>query len=132
MPCLPGATAVLASSRMIQFMPISEASVRAALDSFVDPYLQQSLAQARAVRAVELTADRVLVKIELGFPTVGYTHALQSALQRHLAAAGLELPLTLELANRIVPHAVQRNLKPLASVKNIVAVASGKGGGGKS
>jgi ATP-binding protein involved in chromosome partitioning len=113
-------------------MAISEASVRAALDSFVDPYLQQSLEQARAVRSVELTADRVLVKIELGFPTVGYTHALQSALQRHLAAAGLDVQLTLELASRIVPHAVQRNLKPLAGVKNIVAVASGKGGVGKS
>ena len=84
------------------------------------------------MRAVELHADRVLARIELGFPTVGYAHALQSALQRHLAAAGLPVQLTLELASSIVPHAVQRNLKPLAGVKNIVAVASGKGGVGKS
>ena len=44
MPCLPGATAVLAGSRVIQFMLISEVSVRAAIDGFVDPYLQQTLA----------------------------------------------------------------------------------------
>ncbi|HEY4881769.1 MAG TPA: iron-sulfur cluster carrier protein ApbC [Steroidobacteraceae bacterium] len=113
-------------------MLISEVSVRAAIDGFVDPYLQQTLAQAQALRALELDADRVLVKLELGFPTVGYTHELQSALQRHLAGAGLAVELTLELASRIVPHAVQRNLKPLAGVKNIVAVASGKGGVGKS
>jgi ATP-binding protein involved in chromosome partitioning len=113
-------------------MAISEASVRAALEKFVDPYLRQTLQQAQAVRAVELHADRVLAKIELGFPTIGYTHTLQSALQRHLAAAGLDVELTLELASHIVPHAVQRNLKPLAGVKNIVAVASGKGGVGKS
>jgi ATP-binding protein involved in chromosome partitioning len=132
MPCLPGATAVLASSGVTVSMAISEASVRAALEKFVDPYLRQTLQQAHALRAVELDSDRVLAKIELGFPTIGYTHTLQSALQRHLAAAGLDVELTLELASHIVPHAVQRNLKPLAGVKNIVAVASGKGGVGKS
>jgi ATP-binding protein involved in chromosome partitioning len=113
-------------------MSITEAGVRAALESFVEPYLQQSLGQAGAVRAVELHADRVLTKIELGFPTVGYAHSLQSALQQHLATAGLQIELTLELGSRIVPHAVQRSLKPLAGVKNILAVASGKGGVGKS
>jgi ATP-binding protein involved in chromosome partitioning len=132
MPCLPGATAVLACSTVTAIMAISEAKLRAALDSFVDPYLRQTLEQAHAVRSVALDADRALVKIELGFPTIGYTHALQSALQRHLAAAGMEVALTLELSSRIVPHAVQRSLKPLAGVKNIVAVASGKGGVGKS
>jgi ATP-binding protein involved in chromosome partitioning len=113
-------------------MSNSEASVRAALESFIEPHLQQTLAQAGALRAVEYTTDTVLVRIELGFPTLGYTHSLQSALQRHLAASGFSVELTLELTSRIVPHAVQRNLKPLQGVKNIVAVASGKGGVGKS
>jgi ATP-binding protein involved in chromosome partitioning len=113
-------------------MAISEAGIRAALDSYVDPYLQQTLQQAQAVRSVALHDGRLLATIELGFPALGYTHELQSALQRHLAAAGQDVALTLELSSRIVPHAVQRNLKPLAGVKNIVAVASGKGGVGKS
>ena len=113
-------------------MSSTEASVRAALEAFVDPYLQQSLAQTGALRALELQGNRALAKVELGFPTVGYAHSLQAALQRQLAAAGLDVDLTLELSSRIVPHAVQRSLKPLAGVKNIVAVASGKGGVGKS
>ena len=113
-------------------MPITEASVRAAVESFVEPYLQQTLAQAGALRTVEIAQNTLLVRIELGFPTLGYSHSLQLALQAHLRALDLTVPLTLELSSAILPHAVQRNLKPLAGVKNIVAVASGKGGVGKS
>ena len=113
-------------------MSISEASVRAALENFREPHLQQTLAEAGALRTVALTGSSVLARIELGFPTHGYSHLLQSALQSHLQAAGLAVTLRLELSSAIQAHAVQRNLKPLAGVKNIVAVASGKGGVGKS
>jgi ATP-binding protein involved in chromosome partitioning len=132
MPCLLHFTAVLTARQVIRTMSISESSVRAALESFIEPYLQQTLAQAGALRAVELSGDAVLARIQLGFPTLGYSHALQAALQSHLHASGLPVALTLELSSAIVPHAVQRNLQPLAGVKNIVAVASGKGGVGKS
>ncbi len=113
-------------------MSISEERVRGALEAYVEPYLQQTLAEAGALRAVQVQGDAVLVKLELGFPTAGYGQTLRAALHRHLQAAGLPVELTLELGSHIVPHAVQRHLKPLGGVKNIVAVASGKGGVGKS
>jgi ATP-binding protein involved in chromosome partitioning len=113
-------------------MSISEERVRAALEGYVEPYLQQTLAEASAIRAVAVRGEAVTVGLELGFPTLGYAHALQAALREHLRAAGLSADLTLELSSRVVPHAVQRHLKPLEGVKNIVAVASGKGGVGKS
>jgi ATP-binding protein involved in chromosome partitioning len=62
----------------------------------------------------------------------GYRDELTAALAKHLAAAGFSAPLTVELESDIRAHAVQRNLKPLEQIKNVVAVASGKGGVGKS
>jgi len=113
-------------------MAISEERVRASLESYVEPYLQQTLSQAGVLRALEVSGELVRVKLELGFPAMGYAHVLQAALQRQLTALDPAIELTLELTSRIVPHAVQRHLKPIGKVKNIVAVASGKGGVGKS
>jgi ATP-binding protein involved in chromosome partitioning len=132
MPCLLDGTAHLPTNSVTQFMGISEADASAALAGFVEPYLRQTLAAAGVLRGVELRDGTLRVRIELGFPTLGYAHELQPALAEHLRAAGIDLPLTLDLSSAIVAHAVQRNLQPLPGVRNIVAVASGKGGVGKS
>ena len=108
-------------------------ALRTALGAYVDPYAGQSLADAQAVREIKPAADGGYnARIVLGFPTGGYQKELSEALGRHLAAAGINVPLTLELQADIKAHAVQRNLKPLEEIKNVVAVASGKGGVGKS
>jgi ATP-binding protein involved in chromosome partitioning len=70
--------------------------------------------------------------VVLGFPVGGYRDELTGALLEHLRRAGIDTPLSLDLTADIRSHAVQRGLKPLAEIKNVVAVASGKGGVGKS
>jgi ATP-binding protein involved in chromosome partitioning len=107
-------------------------AVRSALEAFVDPYLGQTLGQAGALRDLAAAGGGYRARFALGYPVGGYREELTAALEAHLAAAGLRVPLTLELEADIRSHAVQRNLKPLGDIKNIVAVASGKGGVGKS
>ena len=107
-------------------------AVRAALDAYVDPYLQETLGSAGAIRELHAAGGGFSVELALGFPVGGYQADLGRALSTHLAAAGITAPLTLDLHADIRAHAVQRNLKPLGDIRNIVAVASGKGGVGKS
>jgi len=107
-------------------------ALRTALDAYVDPYLGESLGAAQAVQAVSASGNGATVRIRLGYPVGGYTEELTEGLRRHLAAGGVDVPLTVELGADIRAHAVQRTLKPLQGIQNIVAVASGKGGVGKS
>jgi ATP-binding protein involved in chromosome partitioning len=108
------------------------ATLRAALERYVDPYLAETFGNAAAVREVSARGDGYLAAIALGFPVGGYQAELTAALQQHLSTEGIDLPLQIELRADIRAHAVQRNLQPLGAIKNIVAVASGKGGVGKS
>src|ERR1700726_704168 len=107
-------------------------AVRAALEAYLDPYLQDTLGAAQAVREVRAAGAGFTARIALGFPVGGYQAELAAALSGQLVAAGIAVPLAVELESDIRAHAVQRNLKPLGEIRNIVAVASGKGGVGKS
>ena len=107
-------------------------AVRAALEAYRDPYLLETLGVAQAVRAVRPAGAGFAVQVVLGFPVGGYQAELTAALRGQLAAAGIDAPLEVELQSDIRAHAVQRNLKPLGDIRNVVAVASGKGGVGKS
>ena len=110
----------------------AESAIRATLASYVDPYLGCSLAQAKAVDAVHCQDGVATVELKFGFPCADYQDELAAALLGHLGAVLEGARLQLVLRSEITPHAVQKTLKPLDHVKNIVAVASGKGGVGKS
>jgi ATP-binding protein involved in chromosome partitioning len=103
----------------------SLAAVQSAIESYVDPWLGESLAAARAVTGVEASGDRVVAKLRFGFPVARYQAELAEALRQHVSAAGLNVALDVEVQADIQAHAVQKHLKPLKDVKNIVAVASG-------
>jgi ATP-binding protein involved in chromosome partitioning len=112
--------------------PAAESVIREKLSTYPDPYLGQTLGEAKAVASVTAHSAVVSVELILGFPCADYVAELQTALQNHLGPLLGQARLELVLRAQITAHAVQRTLKPLANVKNVVAVASGKGGVGKS
>ena len=85
-----------------------------------------------AVRAVAVSGGNVAVDVRLGYPADGWLDELQRMAQARLEGfEGVE-SVTVQADSFIASHAVQGGLKPLEGVRNIIAVASGKGGVGKS
>jgi ATP-binding protein involved in chromosome partitioning len=107
------------------------ASARAAIDGYSDPYLG-SLGALGAVTGLAVTAAEVRVSLRLPVPTKGYALQLQIALQAELDRTGMARRLELDLTSDIPVRAVQKPLKPMPGIRNIVAVGSAKGGVGKS
>src|SRR5512137_2013993 len=108
------------------------AQARLLVGNYVEPYLGMPLSDAEAVKSVQLRGRQVSVDVELGFPAGAYAGELAAVLQARLRAApGLE-DAVVNVAWRVASHPVQGQLQPLPGIRNVLAVASGKGGVGKS
>ena len=109
-----------------------ESRLQAALEQFVEPNSGLTLGAARALESVESTPAGLVARIVLGFPVEGYRRDLETALASHAVAAGIQEPFSVELRAQIPAFVADRRLRPLPDVANVIAVASGKGGVGKS
>jgi ATP-binding protein involved in chromosome partitioning len=113
-------------------MAVTTEAVQAALQGLIDPNTKKDYISSRSAKNIRVDGERVALEIELGYPAKTQIEGIRNA----VVAAISKLPgvgrVDVEVNVRIVSHAVQRNLKPLKGVKNIVAIASGKGGVGKS
>ncbi|MDR7331798.1 iron-sulfur cluster carrier protein ApbC [Roseateles asaccharophilus] len=111
---------------------ISEAALRPLLQAVADPGGDRTLGEAKALKSLRIDGADVSVDIELGYPAASQHAALRSA----VVAAARSLPgvgnVSVSITTNVVAHAVQRGVQLLSGVKNIIAVASGKGGVGKS
>ncbi len=102
------------------------------LKEFIDPYLETDLVSAKCVKNVQVDGSKAIVDIELGFPHQGYEQELSEKLTTLLTEIEGIDEVEVNISSKIVIHAVQKGVQPIQGVKNIVAVASGKGGVGKS
>ena len=111
---------------------IEKADIENHLRQFIDPHHGVDLVAAKSVKSIVIDGANVTVKLELGYPAKSYIDTLKSEVEQHLKTlAGVE-NVNVEVSVKIVSHAVQQALKPNPHIKNMIAVASGKGGVGKS
>jgi ATP-binding protein involved in chromosome partitioning len=112
-------------------MAINTESVNAALAAVIDPNTGTDLVSGKAVRQVRVDGSGVQVDIELGYPAASQTAIIRDMAEQALRNAGGG-SVKVQVSWKIVAHTVQRGLKVMPNVRNIIAVASGKGGVGKS
>ena len=106
--------------------------VRAVLARVHDPHTGTDLVSSGAVRGIGVDGDKVAVDLVLGYPALSWQPTLVAEVQRALVAEAGVAAATVSVATRVAAHKVQKDLAPLANARNIIAVASGKGGVGKS
>ena len=113
-------------------MALTEQALLAAIAGVQDPHTGKDFVSTRAVRNVQINGGDVAFDVELGYPA----KSLVPALRQQFIAAAKVAPgvqnVSVNISSNITPHAVQRGVQLLPGVKNIIAVASGKGGVGKS
>ena len=116
----------------VHAMSLTEASLLDALKTVVDPHTGADLVSGKQLRNLRIDGDEVTFSVELGYPAKSQVPVLRKA----LIAAARAVPgvgnVSVDIGWKITAHAVQRGVALLPRVKNVIAVASGKGGVGKS
>jgi ATP-binding protein involved in chromosome partitioning len=113
-------------------MPVTKVEIEAALATIVDSNTGADLLASKSARNIKIEGADVALDVELGYPAKSQLEPMRRLVTQRLR----ELPdigrVTVNVTAKIVAHAVQRGVKLIPGVRNIIAVASGKGGVGKS
>jgi ATP-binding protein involved in chromosome partitioning len=110
----------------------SELALREALQSVLDPLTGKDFVSTQQLKWSFSSPDKVALSLTLGYPARSQWPVLVDALEAAVRVVAPKLSISTHIETQVVSHAVQRGVQLLPSIKNIVAVASGKGGVGKS
>ncbi len=103
-----------------------------ALQTVLDPNTGKDFVSTKALKNLQIAGDEVSFDVELGYPAKSQFAELRRLLVTAAKGVGGVGNVSVNITSKITAHAAQRGVALLPNVKNIVAVASGKGGVGKS
>ena len=113
-------------------MAVSELQVQTALKELVDPNTHKDYVSTKSARNIKIEGEAVSVDILLSYPAQSQLAMIKLQVEDKLKSIAGVSSATANVSFKIVSHGVQRGVKLIPNVKNIIAVASGKGGVGKS
>jgi len=113
-------------------MSITVEDVKAALTAVIDPNTGKDFVSSKTIKNIKTDAGVVSLDVELGYPARSQFEQVRALVAGALQALPGAGQVTVNVSSKIISHTVQRGLKIMPNVKNIIAVASGKGGVGKS
>ena len=113
-------------------MSVTEQQIQDALKNLTDPNTRKDYVSTKSARNIKVDGDKVSVDILLGYPAKSQLEPIRQELTKALKALPGIGGVSVNVTMKIISHAVQRGVKLVPGIKNIVAVASGKGGVGKS
>ncbi len=113
-------------------MAITELLIQSTLKLCIDPNTGKDFISSKSARNIQINASDVSLDIVLGYPAKSVMADVQALVMKALKALPDIGKVTVNISSRIVAHKAQQGVTLLANVKNIIAVASGKGGVGKS
>ena len=111
---------------------VTQSQVEEKLATYIDPYLERDLVSTKCVKDISVDGDAVSVSVVLGYPSDGYHGPLSAKLKELLESIDGINSAKVEVSTKISAHSAQKGVKHIEGIKNIIAVASGKGGVGKS
>ena len=113
-------------------MSLTNQQIEARVNDLMDPNTGKTFASTRSLKNLTISGNDISLQLVVGYPT----KTLGCAVRDHVVGALKTLPgvgeVRVEVLCEVKAHAVQADLKPIKGIRNVVAIASGKGGVGKS
>lgn len=111
---------------------VTQSDVEGALAGVIDPHLDADPVSSKNVNKISIEGDSVAIDMRMEYPAAGWVDEYASRIKAAVGAVEGISHVHVHFTTQIVSRGVQKGVQPISGVKNIIAVASGKGGVGKS